>query len=112
VTRANPLIGKWRIVETDLWGKDYLDMLEPAFIAFKDDGRGEFRFGCVTAGLDCHYSSAAADFTWQGADEMDEASGEASLCSKTTARSPAKSPSIAVTKRPSKPKSGNFSAAC
>jgi hypothetical protein len=76
VTRANPLIGKWRIVETDLWGKDYLDMLEPAFIAFKDDGRGEFRFGCVTAGLDCHYSSAAADFTWQGADEMDEASGD------------------------------------
>ena len=69
-------IGKWRIVEADLWDSEYLDMLEPAFIAFNKDGRGEFHFGCVNAGLDCEYSATTAHFTWQGFDEMDEVSGD------------------------------------
>jgi hypothetical protein len=69
-------IGKWRIVETDLWDADYLDMLEPAFIAFKKDGQGEFRFGCSNAGLDCEYSPTTVHFTWQGFDEMDEVCGD------------------------------------
>lgn len=74
--KLNPLVGKWRIVQADLWDTEYLDMLEPAFIEFKRDGRGEVRFGCVVGGLDCSYSSGAADFTWQGHDEMNEASGD------------------------------------
>lgn len=109
---ANRLIGKWRIVQTDLWEADYLDMLEPAFIEFKRSGLGEFRFGCVVAGLDCHYRSAATHFTWQGSDEMDEVWATASLCSKTTAPSAAKSPSTSATRQPSKPKNGSFSAPC
>ena len=36
------LIGKWRIVEADLWDRDYLDLVEPAHISFGKDGRGEF----------------------------------------------------------------------
>ena len=75
-TAPNPLIGKWRLVEADLWDREYLDMLGPAFIEFKRNGRGEVRFGCVVGGLDCSYSSGAADFTWQGHDEMDEANGD------------------------------------
>jgi hypothetical protein len=74
--KPNPLIGKWRIVEADLWDGEYLDMLEPAFFEFQRDGHGEVRFGCVVGGLDCSYSSTAVDFTWQGHDEMDEASGD------------------------------------
>ena len=74
--KPNPLIGKWRIVEADLWDTQYLDMLEPAFIEFRGDGRGEVRLGCVVRGLDCSYSSTAADFTWKGHDEWDEASGD------------------------------------
>ena len=35
------LIGKWRIVEADLWDKAYLDLVEPAHIIFRADGRGE-----------------------------------------------------------------------
>jgi hypothetical protein len=78
VTRAkpNPLIGKWRIVKADLWDTEYLDMVEPAFIEFRRDGRGEIRFGCVVGGLDCSYSSTAADFTWHGFDERDEVFGD------------------------------------
>jgi hypothetical protein len=73
---SSKTIGKWRLVEADLWDADYLDMLEPAFIAFKTDGHGEFRFGCVNAGLDCEYSQTTVHFTWHGFDEMDEASGD------------------------------------
>jgi hypothetical protein len=31
------LIGKWRIIEMELWDKDFLDMMEPVYIAF--DGK-------------------------------------------------------------------------
>ena len=38
--RKRPLIGKWRIIEMEPWDKDYLDMVEPAYIQFKGDGLG------------------------------------------------------------------------
>jgi hypothetical protein len=72
---AHPIIGKWRIVEMELWDKDFLDLVEPAYIAFDDRG-GEFVFGAVTGGLDCSYTAGAIDFTWAGCDEMDEACGD------------------------------------
>jgi hypothetical protein len=70
------LIGKWRITGMGLWDKDYLDMVEPAYIQFKADGLGEFKFGCVAAGLDCTLHTDAAEFTWEGSDEMDRVSGD------------------------------------
>ncbi len=36
------VIGKWRVVEADLWDRDYLDLVEPAHIAFEGNGHGEF----------------------------------------------------------------------
>jgi hypothetical protein len=69
-------IGKWRLIEADIWGKDYLDMLEPAFIEFQTDGYGGFRFGCVVARLECEYSPTTVHFRWHGFDEMDEVSGD------------------------------------
>jgi len=73
---ASPLIGKWRITEMGLWDKEYLDMVEPAYIEFKADGLGEFKFGCVVGGLDCTLYTDAAEFTWEGSDEMDRVSGD------------------------------------
>ena len=70
--------GKWRIVEADLWDRDYLDLMEPAHITFDGHGHGEFAFGCVNGGLDCQYAPRTIFFTWQGFDEMDEASGDGS----------------------------------
>ena len=32
------LIGRWRIVEADLWDRDYLDMVEPAYLEIGGDG--------------------------------------------------------------------------
>ena len=72
------VIGKWRIVEADLWDRDYLDLVEPAHITFSENGHGEFAFGCVNAGLDCEYAPRTIFFTWQGFDEMDEACGDGS----------------------------------
>ncbi len=69
------LKGKWRIVETALWEADFLDMVEPAYIAFDGKAGGEFAFGCVTGQLHCRKTTDGAEFTWQGNDEMEEASG-------------------------------------
>ena len=51
MTKAIPLSGKWRIVEMALWDKDFLDMMEPAYIAFDGRAGGEFAFGCVIPSL-------------------------------------------------------------
>jgi hypothetical protein len=32
------IVGKWRIIETDLWDREYLDMLGPAHITFHANG--------------------------------------------------------------------------
>ena len=68
--------GKWRIVKMALWDKDFLDMMEPAHITFDGKSGGEFAFGCVTGGIHCRKTPTGVDFTWQGNDEMDEASGD------------------------------------
>jgi hypothetical protein len=70
------LIGRWRIVEADLWDRDHLDLVEPAMIAIGTDGHGEIAFGALQAGLDLSYSQSLAHFTWAGSEEMDEVSGD------------------------------------
>ena len=52
---ACKLIGKWRIVEADLWDSDYLDLVTPAQITIRNDGHGEIAFGALNASLDCEY---------------------------------------------------------
>ena len=72
------LIGRWRIVEADLWDRDHLDLVEPATITIRADGRGEIAFGAMQAGLDLEYSRSMVFFTWEGFDEMDEVKGSGS----------------------------------
>ena len=45
------LIGRWRIVEADLWDRDYLDLCGPATLTVTEQG-GEIAFGAMEAGLD------------------------------------------------------------
>ena len=71
----HPLLGKWRIVEMELWDSDFLDLVEPAHIAFDRQGRGGFVFGAVRGTLHCRYGPGIVGFTWQGFDEMDPVSG-------------------------------------
>lgn len=72
------LVGRWRIVEADLWDRSYLDLVEPAMLVIDDDGHGEIAFGAMQAGLDLEYARTIVFFTWAGFDEMDEVSGSGS----------------------------------
>jgi hypothetical protein len=56
------LIGRWRIVEADLWDRDYLDLVEPAYMAFAKNGRGEFAFGVVNATMELGYGQRIVFF--------------------------------------------------
>jgi hypothetical protein len=63
--------GKWRIVEMP----DYdADMTPAAYIVFDETG-GEFAFGCVTGAIYGSCEGDAIEFTWDGNDEMEPASG-------------------------------------
>ncbi|MGJ0394138.1 MAG: hypothetical protein ACR650_15555 [Methylocystis sp.] len=70
------IVGRWRIVEADIWDRDYLDLCGPAAIVIGADGRGEIAFGAMQATLDIEYGPTSIAFTWIGFDEMDEVSGE------------------------------------
>ena len=72
------LIGRWRIVEADIWERDYLDLVEPAMMTIGADGHGEIAFGAMQASLDLAYGHSDVAFTWAGFDEMDEVSGSGS----------------------------------
>lgn len=62
----------------DLWDRDYLDLVEPAYATFDDDGRGEFAFGVVNATMELEYAKRIVFFTWAGFDEGDEVAGSGS----------------------------------
>ena len=74
-TANSPLVGKWRIIEIDLWDSDSLDLIEPAYISITRRGLGKFVFGMVTGGLDCRHTPGGVEFTWQGHYENDAVCG-------------------------------------
>jgi len=51
--RRCKVLGKWRLTEADQWDRSYLDLVEPAYIRFDENGRGEMVFGALQAGLEC-----------------------------------------------------------
>lgn len=73
-----PLVGSWRITESDLWDRDYLDLVGPATMTIRADGDGEIVFGAMQASLDVEYAGSMVLFTWAGFDEMDKVSGSGS----------------------------------
>jgi hypothetical protein len=76
---AKHVTGRWRIVEMDQWDQDAIDLVEPGFIELTRDGAGEFGFIAVRGEMDCRWSERdgrpLVEFTWEGNDEMDPASG-------------------------------------
>ena len=54
------LIGRWRIVEADLWDRAHLDLCGPARLTITAQS-GEIAFGALEAGLEVEY---ARDFDW------------------------------------------------
>lgn len=72
------LLGRWRIVQSDLWGADDLDLIGSATIAFDDYGHGEITVGALTASLRTEYARTTIFFRWHGSDDMTEVTGEGS----------------------------------
>jgi hypothetical protein len=69
------LIGRWRIVEADIWDHDYLDLCGPATLTITAQG-GEIAFGAMEVGLEVEYARDSISFRWAGSDEGDEVEGE------------------------------------
>jgi len=73
------LTGRWRILEMDLWDRDALDLVAPAFIEFSRDGSGSFGFIVVEGWMDCRRvdidGRPGVEFSWAGSDEGDQVSG-------------------------------------
>src|SRR3954453_12470248 len=63
VRSAVPLVRRARygrsgvgsLVEAGLWDRDSLDLVEPAYMTFAKNGRGEFAFGVVNATMELGY---------------------------------------------------------
>jgi hypothetical protein len=72
------IIGRRRIVEADLWDHSHLDLVGPAYLQIGGDGWAEFALGAAQAGGELRYAETAVFFRWQGFDEGDEISGDAS----------------------------------
>lgn len=73
--KDHPLVGRWRIVGSDLWARDHLDLCGPAVIVIKANGTGEISFGAMTGSLDIAYSDDDIGFTWNGCEEGDQVEG-------------------------------------
>jgi hypothetical protein len=72
-------IGTWHITEMEMWDEDYFNMEVQAYIEIDLRGCGHFQFGLVSGQLDGEVSTIGSeeifDFTWDGNDECDPASG-------------------------------------
>ncbi len=73
------LVGLWHIYEMDMWDEDYFNMETQAYIEITPQNGGDFQFGLVTGSIDGELEDNNGKerfaFTWDGSDEMDEASG-------------------------------------
>jgi len=76
---ARPFVGRWRITEMELWEREDLDLVAPAFIEFDRQGMAEFQFIAVQGWLDCRFTERggmpAVEFSWEGQDEGDATLG-------------------------------------
>lgn len=76
---ARAFVGRWRIVEMDVWDNDFLDLVAQANLTFEGETGGEIAFGALKGFLDVRYGArdgvACAEFSWEGYDDNDPACG-------------------------------------
>ena len=78
-TTKHALLGTWRIVETELWDLDDLDLIEPAYLTLEPRGHGRLGLLAIEAILDYRgvqrEGLPAIEFSFEGSDEGDRISG-------------------------------------
>jgi hypothetical protein len=60
MSESTSIIGRWRITEMDNWDQEAVDLVQPGFIEFDDDGLGSLGFIVVTGELDCRDAAQGA----------------------------------------------------
>ncbi|RJP84048.1 MAG: hypothetical protein C4518_19235 [Desulfobacteraceae bacterium] len=77
--KINPYLGKWRFVEMEMWDQEYIDMETEGYFLFEKDESGSFQFGLVQGQIDYQIEKTREierlEFSWEGRDENDEATG-------------------------------------
>jgi len=68
-------LGTWRIIETEVWDKDALDLVVPAHITFTAEGQGHFQMIAIQGGIDCRFEGNRVEFSWIGDDDGSETNG-------------------------------------
>ena len=63
----------------EMWDEDFIDAEVEGYFEFDQKGSGQFHFGYVHGHMDCSLTTRegepASEWTWDGNDEMDPASG-------------------------------------
>jgi hypothetical protein len=71
--------GRWRLIETDLWGDDSIDLLEEAHLVFGTNRLGSLVVGAPQADIDHRADERdgrpSVEFSWLGDDDRHPASG-------------------------------------
>ena len=75
----NPFHGRWLIESMTEWDDEFINAEMRGYFEFGDDGTGSFHFGYVHGHTDYLIAERddepAVEFTWEGNDEMDPATG-------------------------------------
>jgi len=68
--KKNPYLGKWRIIEMEMWGQDFIDMETEGYFSFETEELGYFQFGLVQGRIDYRIEKIGdierLEFTWEG----------------------------------------------
>lgn len=73
------VVGRWRIVDMELWDQNAVDLVAPGFIEFEADSMGSFGFIAVQGSLDWRQAPRegrpGVEFSWEDFDDNDPSSG-------------------------------------
>ena len=70
--------GWWRIIDTETWVNDDLDILGPALLSLTGSG-DRLRMHCLLAYVNASATKTGVSFSWEGAWEYDQVSGTGSV---------------------------------
>jgi hypothetical protein len=78
---VHDFVGRWKIKSMTTWPQDYVDLDEPGYFEFTEDGLGQFVFGAVKGWLDVRVSHRTPylEFSWQGTCEGDDLCGRGKI---------------------------------
>ena len=77
--KKNAFVGRWRIIEMEMWDQDYVDLVVEGNFTFDNNGFGSFQFGVVVGEIDYKIEKVnnieRLEFSFEGQDEYDPVSG-------------------------------------